>query len=291
MKTLERCSFCGKGKFTKLLGVKSLGRDTFVVRCDNCRLAFLNPFPGPDEIKRIYSEDYFQYHVDPEVLAARAQAGKDLLERLKKYLPERGRILDVGAAAGAYLSAFKNAGWEAYGVEISDYARESAKKIFGIEMHRDLETAAFKDSYFDFILMNHAIEHLPSHTDFLDKLFSILKPGGILFVAAPNFGSVGAAKMKSNWPQLKPDEHLYFFTPKTLKMVLEKSGYHILKSDTLQPLITTPQFEKMLDVRKAEFIRNAANKLFPGVKRSIRNIIGKLFPGDELMIIAERPRL
>lgn len=262
--------------------------EAHVVRCVKCGLAFLDPRPSREEIEKIYGDEYFRDHVKPEILDSRALASAGLFNKIKKYLPEKGRILDIGAATGAYLSAFKNQRWDVSGIEISDYARESAKIIFDITLYRDLESAAFSSDYFNLILMNHVIEHLPEHVTLLKEVNRILKPEGILFIGTPNFGSPSAAKLKSDWPSLKPDEHLTFFTPKTLKMVLHKAGFMILKCNTMQPLITTPQFEKIFGTKNAGLIVKLSNFLFANAKRKARNMIGRVYPGDEIEIIAAK---
>jgi SAM-dependent methyltransferase len=288
VKSIEKCSLCGSSRFRELFKVKTNNIGTNVIRCAKCGLAFLDPRPSREEIKTIYGNEYFSDHVKPEILDSRALASAELIKRLKKYLPEKGRVLDIGAATGAYLSAFKNQGWDVSGIEISDYARESAKKIFDITLYPNLESAAFSSNYFDFILMNHVIEHLPEHLKLLKEVNRILKPEGILYVGTPNFGSPSAAKLKSDWPSLKPDEHLTFFTPKTLKMVLNKAGFLIIKCDTMQPLVTTPQFEKMFGTKNAGIITKISNFLFPNLKRTAKNIIGWVYPGDAIEIIAAK---
>jgi 2-polyprenyl-3-methyl-5-hydroxy-6-metoxy-1,4-benzoquinol methylase len=288
MKSIEKCNLCGSGRFIELFKVKTMNIGINVVRCSKCGLAFLDSSPSQEEIKTIYGNKYFSDLVKPEILDSRALASAGLLKRLKKYLPEKGRILDIGAATGAYLSAFKNQGWDVSGIEISDYARESAKIIFDITLYPNLESAAFSSNYFDFILMNHVIEHLPEYLKMLKEVNRILKPEGILYVGTPNFGSPSAAKLKSYWPSLKPGEHLTFFTPKTLKMVLDKAGFVIIKCDTMQPLITTPQFEKIFGTINSGIIVKISNFLFPNLKRKARNIIGWVYPGDEIEIIAAK---
>ncbi len=289
MQPVEKCSFCGSTSFTKLFEVSIMNMGTNVVRCRKCGLAFLNPRPGQEEIKTIYAGEYFADRINPQKLLSQELSSSGLIKKLRMYLPEKGRVLDIGAATGAYLAAFKNAGWDVFGVEISDFARESAKTTYGITtIYPNLETASFASDYFDFIYMVHVIEHFPEHISLLKEVNRVLKPGGILFIATPNFGSPAAAKMKSEWPSLKPDQHLTFFTPKTLKMVLIHSDFKIVKCDTMQSVIETPHLEKLFGKTKTGYLSKIANKFFPGIKSSIRNIIGKIYPGDSIEIVAKK---
>jgi SAM-dependent methyltransferase len=251
-------------------------------------LAFLDPRPEPDEIKSFYSDTYFTDHVKQEILDSREQAAAGLMRRLDRYLPLRGRVLDIGAATGSYLAAFKKAGWEVNGIELSDFARDAAQRIYGITMHPDLVSAGFADESFDLIMMNQVIEHLAEFSGLLDEARRVLKPGGVLFLSTPNFGSPAARSRKSTWSALKPEEHLTFFTPRTIRRCLAKSRFRIVHLDTMQAAITTAHFKKLFGAGKASAISSFANRFFPKLKRSVRDLLGLLYPGDNIDVIARK---
>jgi SAM-dependent methyltransferase len=288
MKSVDKCSLCGECAFANLFEVRIRNAVSHVVRCGACGLAFLDPRPEPGEIKSIYSDAYFADHVKQEILDSREQAAAGLMRRLGRYLPLRGRVLDIGAATGAYLAAFRKAGWEVDGVEISGFAREAAQRIYGITMHPDLVSAGFADNSFDLIMMNQVIEHLAEFSGLLDEARRVLKPGGVLFLSTPNFGSPAARSRKSTWSALKPEEHLTFFTPRTIRRCLAKSRFRIVHLDTMQAAITTAHFKKLFGAGKASAISSFANRFFPKLKRSVRDLLGLLYPGDNIDVIARK---
>lgn len=290
MKNVDKCSFCGTGVFARLFPVPIGDHSSAVVRCQNCFLAFLDPQPEPDEIKAVYQDAYFVDHVKPEILKSREDAAGGIRHRLARHLPETGRMLDIGASTGAYLAHFRSQGWEVHGVELSEFAREAALKIYGITMVADLDAAKYPDDHFDFVLLNQVIEHLPQCGGMLDTIRRILKPGGILFCTTPNFGSPAAKRQKGEWFALKPREHVVFFTPFTLARFLVRARFQIIRIDTMQAAVTTPHFEKIIGTRRAGFVSKTANRFFPGLKRAVRDLLGKLYPGDNIEVVATKPR-
>jgi hypothetical protein len=74
------------------------------------------------------------------------------------------------------------------------------------------------------IILAHVIEHIYSPLDFLSKVQSYLKPGGLMAVATPNKGSLWFPVMRERWPSFKVPEHITFYEKKTLSLLLEKTG-------------------------------------------------------------------
>jgi hypothetical protein len=71
------------------------------------------------------------------------------------------------------------------------------------------------------------IEHLPSPAVEVKALARLLAPGGVLAVTTPNLASAHARLARGRWFLLKPEEHLYYFTPATLRRVLAGPGLRV----------------------------------------------------------------
>jgi 2-polyprenyl-3-methyl-5-hydroxy-6-metoxy-1,4-benzoquinol methylase len=211
-----------------------------------------------------------------------------LFERLKKYTAKPGKILDIGAATGSYLSVFKKGGWEVFGIELSDYIRDVARRVYSLSLFPDLKTAAFPDDYFDLIIMIQVIEHISDPMDIIQNVARVLKPGGILYISTPNFASLNAQKMKAEWPSLHPGEHLFFYTPNTIKNILMKCNLKIIKIETMQLLVTGFHLNRVFGQKQSGYIVKVSNVLFSGLKRKLREWLGKILPGDGLEVIARK---
>lgn len=207
-----------------------------IFKCRECGLLSLQPQPAPSKLDELYDEDYFyNYTMEGtvrEYIALREAlrpGNVTRLEALARYILP-GRLLEVGCAAGFFLEVAREKGWEACGVEISAYASRFAREKLGLEVFTGaLEEAALPGESFDAVVMHHVLEHLPDSFATLEEVHRILRPGGIVAVEVPNFGSIDARIDKSIFCQvLDLPRHLYFFTPQTLQMTLEKTGFEVL---------------------------------------------------------------
>jgi hypothetical protein len=76
------------------------------------------------------------------------------------------------------------------------------------------------------------IEHLTDPRKALLQVHRLLTPQGLLVVHTIDIESLFARLMGSHWPWLM-EMHIYYFSRRTLRALLEKCGYEVL-SDKLQ---------------------------------------------------------
>jgi SAM-dependent methyltransferase len=217
------CPLCGGTTIRKKYADSRLP----VWSCD-CGAVFLSPFLSPDELKKLYSEAYYE----PWGLAAEKEEGlrqmklRTFTARLKKIsrFLKTGKVLDVGCATGYFLEAAEAAGWETYGVEVSEYSSRLAQKKFGNRIFTGtLEEAKFADKTFDLITLSDLLEHIRDLDAFMQEVVRILKPSGLLMIVTPNAASLSCRMMGAKWSHYK-SEHLHYFSPGTIKPLLKKSG-------------------------------------------------------------------
>jgi ubiquinone/menaquinone biosynthesis C-methylase UbiE len=103
-------------------------------------------------------------------------------------------MLDIGCGDGNFSIKIKDAGHakEIYGIEITEKGVISAinngVKAFKVDI--DVENLPFEDRFFDSIFAGEVIEHLYDTDHFLDEIYRVLKPGGILVITTPNLASI-----------------------------------------------------------------------------------------------------
>jgi len=142
---------------------------------------------------------------------------------------KRGRLLEVGCHIGLFLEIAQRRGWEAVGLEPSRWAAEYGKKELGVNIiPATLREAHFEPEGFDVVTTWDVLEHLADPAGELELMARALKPGGLLALTTINIDSVASKILRHRWPWLMR-MHLYYFTPKTLRQLLEKSGYKVLK--------------------------------------------------------------
>jgi len=245
---------CGSKKFTFLY--KALDRmlglsgEFFLKKCNECSLAFLDPQPSEISLKKYYpSKKYYAYNRNDK---------KGFFEILREYLVENyysptflskiitlfiknvpampsycqgGKILDLGCGTGDTLVLLKKLGWDVYGMDMDENAIATAKKrgLNNLKLGTYNSLDEYQDNYFDAVRLYHVIEHLDNPALCLNLIKKKLKKGGELIMGTPNMESLVSKIFKPYWYNLDSPRHLFIFSPRTLKRLVEKNGYFVKK--------------------------------------------------------------
>jgi ubiquinone/menaquinone biosynthesis C-methylase UbiE len=122
--------------------------------------------------------------------------------------------------------------WEKYGVEVSQYAGRAAQRRFGDHIQIcTLQESCFEPESFDVITMWETINHVTDPLGILKNCRKLLKTGGVLALNVGDASSWMAHLMGRYWYQVTPPVHIHYFTPGTMKYVLEKTGFRLLSID------------------------------------------------------------
>lgn len=231
------CGFCGSRKSKPLVKARDpLGisdKEFSVVRCEDCGLAFLNPRPSPEGMKRFYPEGYWWGETKRGLLARFEEAyRKGLLKKelalLKKHLPKGSKVLDVGCGQGDMLLLLSEAGYQACGVENAESAARYAREKRGLDVYiGDLETVPYGKESLDAVTFFHVLEHLPDPLSTLLKAQGLLKAGGWLLIQCPNIGSAQFKRFGSRWLHLSLPQHFFHFSGETLGRLMGKAGFRV----------------------------------------------------------------
>lgn len=204
------------------------GRHPQIVECRHCGLVYANPRWPAETILETYSA------VEDEVYVAE-RAGRELtfrhhLHQMEKVVgpANKRRLLDVGAYIGVFVEMAGEAGWQAQGVEPSQWAAGEAQRR-GLNVHLGtMDTAGLDASSFDVITMWDVIEHVTDPAAEIIRARDLLKPGGWLVLHTMDIGAPMARLMGDRWPWLM-DMHLYYFSRRTLSMMLEQHGFEVIR--------------------------------------------------------------
>jgi len=261
------CILCGKRESARLWegsDKKHRGPGRFCYRqCQNCGLVFLFP-PIPDDelarfypdyvtpvraashapashrirqaLKRMVAEEWYGYvsadslrHAWPLRFLRKVMTFplRPLLRQVPCHQPG-GRVLDIGCGSGGYLAFLASLGWTCYGVEPAPNSRTYAQEVLGLNVHPGpVAACGFEAGSFDLVTMWHVIEHLPNPLETLREIHRILKPNGVLRLRTPNAESLEARVFRGNWYGLDPPRHLYLFSPRIIRTLLESGGFSV----------------------------------------------------------------
>jgi SAM-dependent methyltransferase len=193
-----------------------------------------------------------------------------VLERVGRFRPLRrdDAILDVGSGTGGFVADCRRLGYRAFGVEpdrIGAGATLTSIQIAALRVESNVfasavgEALPFPDNSFDLMTLNQVVEHVPDQVAVLREAGRVLRHGGALYVACPNYLRFYEPHYKIFWLPLMPKflgrlylhlrgrnpmmlEHVHYTTNRRLRRWLEAMG------DEFQ----------ILDFHQEEFVRKCA---------------------------------
>lgn len=254
---IEECAVChgyssvNDSAFSRALGLK----EPFACRrCQQCGLRWLSPRPTADSYTLLYdNEKYFGGNQAVEnyehVVATRRSLYQNRLKNLKKVFPTKHfiKILDIGAATGDFVHEALQLGFDAVGLELSADARKKAKEKYSLDLHGgSLQDFNEGDKQFDVIHMHHVFEHLLNPNKCMEKCFRLLGQDGLLILEVPQQINNDLDRLKSMLSGGRKEtaftpyslHHTYFFTPKTITVLLEKHDFSVIKLRTANSAYT-----------------------------------------------------
>lgn len=235
---------CPKNDEVVLIGrdrIHKLPGEFTVVKCRTCGLMRTNPRPTAETIGFYYPDDYGPYlgtriqQTTPRWTSSIKKLFKSGFNKIIKFntqsLPQLqpGRLLEIGCASGSFLHRMAKQGWQVEGIEFSEKAASAANQLGHFVHAGSLETAPAPTELFDLIVGWMVLEHLHDPIGSLIKLREWAKPDAWLVLSVPNAISLDFRFFKDKWYGLHLPNHLYHYTPVTLKKILERGGWQIHK--------------------------------------------------------------
>jgi SAM-dependent methyltransferase len=225
-----------------------------ILRCA-CGLVFVDPLPslaeterletvtlrgeGQEETRGMFAAYGRGYRADDPVVRGFARH----LDTLGRLTPGR-RLLDVGVGTGLFLHLAREAGWDAAGVDLSPEGAARAAAEFDVPVTvGDFQTAPLAGSL-DAVSMGDVLEHSRDPRAFLERARTLLRPGGVLYVAVPNHRSLAflTVDLIGRLPRggdvadrLYVPYHYQYFTPATLSRLLDETGFEVLALERENP--------------------------------------------------------
>ena len=213
---LHACPVCAGRSLAPLRGY----RRAHLARCRECGLVFADRRPSDAELADHYGE-YSRADYDSPITRQRY---RELLAGFEPYR-QTGRVLDVGCGIGFFLEEARDRGWEAHGTEFEQRAVEIVRAK-GLSCARaPLAPDAFEPGSFDVVTAFEVVEHLGDPRAEAASIAAALRPGGLLYLTTPNFGSLSRRLLRGRWSVVSYPEHLLYFTPSTLGEWLARAGF------------------------------------------------------------------
>jgi len=225
------CPACGRATAQTHLYSKH-GCD--ILRCRECGLG-RSETSGFDPA-RYYTRDYFSgQHADGygDYLGSEPVLRREFARTVEVIRRHRagGRLLELGCAYGFFLQEAKPF-FDVAGIEIAEDAAAHARAA-GLNVITGIADEAKLAALgpMDVIVLLDVIEHLPHPRDTLALATRHLNPGGIIVITTGDFSSLYARLTGSHWRLMTPPQHLWFFTPESMRRMAGGLGLRVAALD------------------------------------------------------------
>ena len=198
-----------------------------ILQCTECGLgrAEAESF----DVNTYYTEDYFtgarrdgyaDYRGSESVLRREFARTLDFI----RHFRDGGRLLEIGCAYGFFLQEARQF-YEVAGIEIAD-AAVTFCRTRGLSVTHGIadEAALAQFGMLDVIVLLDVIEHLADPQATLTLCRKHLNPGGVIVITTGDFASFYARLAGSHWRLMTPPQHLWFFTPESIRRVSHSLG-------------------------------------------------------------------
>jgi SAM-dependent methyltransferase len=207
----------------------------------------------------------------------------------------RGRLLEVGAGAGGFVTTALARGWGVDATEISRSGVERLSRTAARVHHGPLEAAGYPDGHFDLCVSLEVLEHVPAPVAHLRELARVTRAGGLLLLTTPNFAGLSRRRFGLGWRVIDP-EHLGYFTRSTLGRALRDAGFSqaSIRSRSLDvlswrrrgPGAATPAFDPQASAELRDTV--AARPALRLARDATQGVLWLTGLGDSLLAWARR---
>lgn len=234
---MAECPICGASLPPALITSPDRGQGTAgrfeVAICGTCATGVTLPVVGPQELAAFYPSGYGPLSEPRGVLAL---ISKEIRRRQAQLACRRpplaaladqpsGNGLDVGAGRGDASAALATRGWKMTAIEPGAQAARhlSERGLDGRE--GILATVALEPESYEFVLFQHSLEHTTDPLGDLHTAYAALRPGGLVLISVPNFGSWQRRRFGGCWYHLDVPRHRVHFTGSALERALHEAGF------------------------------------------------------------------
>jgi SAM-dependent methyltransferase len=279
----KACPSCGSVKLFPALSATdyTVSKEDFaILECGECHLRFTQDVPDAFSIGHYYRSDDYISHSDTSkglvnrlyhLIRKQTMAEKQRLIHAATRM-EKGRLLDIGAGTGTFAAHMQTGGWEVTGLEPEKTARERASALHGLTLLPVEQLYTLPADSFDAITLWHVLEHVHSLHAYIEQLKKLLRRGGCIFIAVPNYTSYDAECYQGCWAAYDVPRHLYHFSPDAMEGLLVQHGLHM---QALRPMWFDSFYISMLSEKYRNGKGNIVKAILRGVLSNMKAFVDK----------------
>ncbi len=269
------CPLCGSSNIREVLTAQDYtvsGEKFDIWHCGHCAGRFTQNVPSSGRIGRYYqSQEYISHSETRKGLINRLyhSVRKITLRSKHNWVKaatglKNGNLLDIGSGTGAFLHYMQQNGWKATGLEPDEQARGNALSLYKVEAQPVEQLFSLPAGSYDAITMWHVLEHVHEVHAYLQQIYTLLKPGGALLIAVPNYTSPDAEHYGPYWAAYDVPRHLYHFSPTAMEQLLAQHHLSIVKK---HPMVFDAFYVSLL----SEKYKTGRNRMLMGAINGFRS--------------------
>jgi len=285
MKTIKNCPLCGSNKKRKFYeGVDlyySKKRISYDI-CSHCSLIYLNPRLDKEEYEEMYKSVFQDKRRKLSTLDQAIQrlkrkksyeVKKGEIKYFKDYINKDSKCLEIAGGWGTLAKVMSDK-FKCFIkiIEPSKLATQVIRKYYHLDSFEgEFEKYIEQENFltYDFVYSYYFLEHVIDLNNFFKNIKKVLKKDGKLLLAIPDV--LNPYRPSESFFHI---EHTFYFTPKTLELILNKHGFKVLK------LFRTKYDMKVVckydDIMKQLEFEDFKNDEYKKIKRIINNYDRKI---------------
>lgn len=228
---MRKCPLCNSAHLTQVFEDRidyefSISNKLNYYKCDNsvCGFVFVYPLPSDAEIQSFYKK-YTTHNLNINI------SHLNILARFNKFFKSKSlsklfintnlsdiKVLDFGCGNGNLLDDLKKIGIKnLFGYDFDAKALISSK-LDDLVLFDNYELIHDYGNY-DYIFLNHVIEHLPDAKLVIENLSKVLNQSGKIVIRTPNSDSFLCFLFKDSWRGWETPRHLGIFNYRNIDLV------------------------------------------------------------------------
>ena len=273
--------------------------------CSACETIYMNPRPSPVLLEMYYSTSenyaYWNEHIFPASESARREKifrprARRVTEICRRYGVPTRTLLEVGAGFGTFCEEMRSVGAfeQVIAIEPNPGLAERCRRRRGIDViEKPIEKVTLEQGHVDVIASFEVLEHLFCPSDYVVQCARLLQPGGIFIATCPNVQGFDIVVLRELSATVDA-EHLNYFHPQSLSLLVRSSGFDVLEVQTPGKLDAELVRKKVLagefDLGDQRFLKQILIDKWEQVGEAFQEFLAGSQLSSHMWLVAQRQR-
>lgn len=203
------------------------------VMCGRCGLIRIDPAWDDRTYARIYESYFWPLQIGESELTRERWEGsvkraRSYSEYLMAHIDLRGKdVLEIGCSWGAGLYALKDDASRLTGYDLDERVLEAGRGFTEFDLRKGGVAEAVADGEkYDLVILRHVLEHFRNPGEHIEKLTTLLKPEGLMFIEVP-----GTFNCPEDILMLLNVFHYYNYSLANLESLMGEQSFELVEGD------------------------------------------------------------